>query len=196
MNLQEREAELAKAKLDNARRNTVLWVFRQHPDFIQNEANERMILEIIREDIGSDAYPSAESFEIAITANPDLVKQIARQPIQKTKEQIADEIIDLLEKHSRRDEHMLRTERSKMSTWSLEELRARLEELQFKIANVNTSMGGLKSFVRDSRPTPEVKILPAEWTAERIKNSSAKTIRELIKDYGAPLINARLSGKN
>jgi hypothetical protein len=197
MNFQQQQEQLANAKMRNAEQSTVLWTYRAHPELLQCEANDRAIIEAVRAWIQDpDVLPTPSLFEDALAANPELIKQFATQKIEKTKQQILDEIIDLLATHSRRDNAMLASERARMASWSLDQLRARLDELKFKISAAGTPVSDLKQFVKDSRPVVEAKILPAEYTAKRIKNLPARDIHQLIKDYGAPQVDARMQGRN
>jgi hypothetical protein len=196
-NLQQRNEALEEQKMENAQKSTILWVYRAHPDFLICEANDKAIVEAVRDWIQDpDVLPTSSLFEDALAADPGLINRFARQPVERTKEHVRDEILDLLREHSRRDEAMIASEKSRMASWSLDALRSRLEELRFKIANVGTSTSSLKKYVASSRPTPEVRALPSKFTADAIKAMPSGEIRKLVRDYTASVVNARLMGRN
>jgi len=51
-------------------------------------------------DSNPDILPTAELFEIALAADPERIKEFARQPVERAKEQLREEIISLLQAHS------------------------------------------------------------------------------------------------
>jgi hypothetical protein len=61
----------------------------------------------------------------------------------------------------------------------------------------STDVATLKSFVAESRrPAPQAKVLPAEYTRERIHAMPSDAIKKLIRDWTANVVNDRLFGRN
>jgi hypothetical protein len=112
----------------------------------------------------------------------------------KIRQQLSDQIIDLLRvKGKGHDEFTLRQEVKRHEFPSLEELRARLADLQVKTKMAATPVTELKRLVADAhRPAPQMKVLPAEYTRERIHAMPPSEIKKLIRDYTAAVVNNRL----
>jgi hypothetical protein len=58
------------------------------------------------------------------------------------------------------------------------------------------SAGEIRQELQASRPAPQVKVLPAEITRERIYAMPSHAIKKLIRDYGASVVNGRLAGSD
>src|SRR5436309_2315344 len=129
-------AAQAAARMENAKRETIQGVYNRHQDFVRCEANERAIIEaIIRWTQNPDVLPTAELFEILIEADPNSITGFARQSVDRTKEQIVEEILSLLEsknggRDGKYDSYNLRSEEARMKSWTLDALRTRLNEIK------------------------------------------------------------------
>lgn len=204
-NAVQQEEAVQAARMENAKKQTVEAVYAKYPTIVRCEANERQILSLVLAWAQNpQALPTFELFQSMLEENPEAMESLATQPLERIRQQIAEEILSLLAAHSRRDALMLKSEEARMKSWSLDALRIRLAELKTKIGMVSTPVAALKSFVRDSRPDysqwPE---LPKTiWTgvayiplnAAYIKSLPAFEIRRLQRIYG-PQVDQRLRGK-
>jgi hypothetical protein len=187
------------AGLEYAKRQTIAAVYQKFPLMVRCMANDGMILELIKRwSNWADVVPSLELFLNALDENPDAINDFAQQPEVKIRQQLSEQIIDLLsEKGKGHDEFTLRQEAKRHALLSLEELRARLADLQMKAKMAATPVTELKRLVADAhRPAPQAKVLPAEYTRERIHAMPSYQIKQLIRDYGASVVNDRLFGRS
>jgi hypothetical protein len=210
---QENEA-MEAAKMESAKKETIAAVYDKHQDFVRCEANDRAIIEaIVRWTQNVDVLPTAELFEIALEADPGSTKEFARQPIAHIREQIVEEILDLLAsknggRDGKFDSFNLRSEEARMKPWSLEALRQRLSDIKVRQRMAAAPVSELKKFVADSRPKPglfpgwptlpQTLVPPGEIHAVNVTaewlNGLAKTnlwlFKRLVKLYG-PWIDHR-----
>jgi hypothetical protein len=187
------------AGLEYAKRQTIAAVYQKFPLMTRCEANERMILELIKRWANwPDVIPSIELFLNALDENPEAINDFAQQPEVKIRQQLSEQIIDLLrEKGKGHDEFTLKQEAKRHELLSLEELRARLADLQMKAKMAATPVTELKQFVADAhRPALQTKVLPAEYTRERIRSMPPDAIKRLVRDYTASVVNDRLFGRS
>jgi len=192
----EQNAEIADARMESAKREAIAAIYVERQDFVRCEGNDGMIIDVIRRWTGysADVLPSKAIFDEALLENPDEIKNFARQPLAVTKEQLTDNIIEILrEKGKGHDEFSLKGERTRLRTFSIEQLRARLADLQRAADLAAQPVSSLKTLVAESRrPSPQAKVLPAEYTPERIKKMKAWEIKALVRMWGASVVNDRL----
>jgi len=127
-----------------------------------------------------------------------------RQHVPTEKETKAELIETILEKIASADGGRdgkfnpanLKSERIRMSYWSVSELTARLNEVVEKQRLQPKSAGQIRQELQASRPTPQVKVLPAEYTRQRIHQMPSFEIKKLIRDYTATVVNDRLFGRS
>ena len=195
--------------MEQERRKTIEMVYGKYQKMIRCLANERLIVEVI-ERFAGEVVPSFGIFEDAILENPDEMKNFATQPVEKSKEQITEDILSLLaSKNGGRDgkfnEFNLQSEKSRMASWSLEALRVRLAEIKAKQHMSTTPVSVLKAFVMDAhtdkRKYPGFPELPRQiWngTAHVAVNASffrgldAHEIRRYTRLYSDAQVNERI----
>src|ERR1700751_3095274 len=97
------------AKVERAKRDTIAYVYQERQDFVRCEANDRAILEVIQRWTGYDSnvLPSKDIFDQAISENPDELKHFARTTLDKAKEQVSEEYLQILSHKSRQDRYSL-----------------------------------------------------------------------------------------
>ena len=202
-NLEQQQAAIAAADLENAKKTLVAFVYQKFPALVQCEANSRMIVELVELWGGPDIVPTPEAFLSMLDENGEAaLSMLARQPVERTRQQIVAEILSLLaSKNDGRDGKFnsfnLRSEEKRMESWSLDALRQRLAEIKTKQFLSSKSTSDLKKIVAEaSRPAPQVKVLPAEYTRERINAMPSHEIRRLIRDYTTSVVNDRLFGRS
>jgi hypothetical protein len=113
---------------------------------------------------------------------------------------LIDQIIDLLQATndpSWKVAHSVSTERKKMSFWTVEQLRSRLNEIIEKQRLQKLSSGQIRQELQASRPQPTRVVLPAEYTKERLmdRNFPTSEFKNLIRTFGADACNDRLNGR-
>ena len=199
-NLEQQQQALEAAKYENAKRQTRLHVYQKYLRVLPCDANDKFISEICdRWLVGNpDVLHSLIIFEEAIAQNPSQYNSLAKQPEAKTCEQLIDQIIDMLAAHGKgHDAFTLKQERTRLSTFSIASLRARLADLQMKAEMAATDVVTLKNLVAESRrPAPQAKVLPAEYPRERIRSMPPDAIRKLVREYGTSVVNDRLFGRS
>jgi hypothetical protein len=158
-------------------------------------------LNAIKEEMGDSFFgANEEDFLYAIrTTITDLRPKYVPTPTE-VKQDLISEILSLLAAHSRRNEHMMKTEESKMKFMSVDALQARLAELKYKIDVVSTPVSTLKAFVAESRVDnrryPGFPDLDKSVTAARIKALPTSELKKLIRVHSVEQVNDRLSGRN
>ena len=199
-NLEQQQQAVEAAKYENAKRQTRVHVYQEYLRVLPCDANDKYITEIIDRWTGNnpDVLHSLQLFEEAIAENPTQFNSLAKQPEAKTCAQLIDQIIDMLAAHGKgHDAFTLKQECTRLQTLSIPALRARLADLQMKAKMAATDVATLKNFVAESRrPAPQAKVLPAEYTRERIRSMPPYEIRKLIRDYAAGVVNDRLFGRS
>src|SRR5712664_1831023 len=128
----QQQAAVEAAKMENAKKQTIEAVYAAHQDFMRCEANDRAILAVIARWTGNnlDVLPSKAIFDEALLENPDEINNFARQTLPVIHQQLVSEILTLLRARSRRDEFLIKSEATRMKSWSIDALRIRLSELK------------------------------------------------------------------
>jgi hypothetical protein len=134
----------------------------------------------------------------------NLGNRIVRQEVETPEEMKAtliDKICELIAssnggRDGKHNEHSVKTERSKMAHWTISELTQRLETISEKQRLQKLSAGEIRQELQASRSQPQVKVLPTEFTRERIHGMPPYEIRRLIRDYTAAVVNNRLFGRD
>jgi hypothetical protein len=120
----------------------------------------------------------------------------------QSKEALINEICDLLRspnsdgRGGRYSEENLKSERIKISYWTVSELARRRDEIVEKQRLQRLSAGQIRQELQASRPVPPGKVLPAEYTRDRIRAMPSHEIRKLNRDYTASVVNDRLFGRS
>ncbi len=155
-NEQQQRQMTEAARMENARKECIAAVFSKYTTLIQCEANSRKILEdIVYWTQIPDAIPTLDAFEAMLLENPDHIKNYATQSIERSKEQIIEEVLTLLESRNggrdgKFDSYNLRSEEARMRSWSLNDLRARLNEIKVRQRMAVEPVSALKTFVADA----------------------------------------------
>src|SRR6266513_5667429 len=137
-NAVQQQQAIEAARMEQAKRTCVAAVYATYPTMLQCEANERQILEMVLAwSQNPDVLPTIELFQSMLDENPDAIKTFAMQAIERTKEQIRDEILTLIAsknngKDGKFDSFNLRSEEKRMESWSLDALRNRLNEIKVR----------------------------------------------------------------
>lgn len=182
----------------------------KHPELKDSIATKKVFEDYF--DFDEDLL-AAESFEFGLGNLGDKLKYVRQHvPTEaETKATLIEKICELIaSKNDGRDGKFstksydgrpseLERERIKMSYWSLEQLTARLNEVVAKQQLNDQPLHEVKQMVRahyaaqNQRPA-----LPAEYTAERIKDHSfpVSELKKLIRMYGADVVNDRLFGRS
>jgi hypothetical protein len=105
---------------------------------------------------------------------------------------IINEIIGLLRNHGSYSEIDLKNQKAKLRFQTKTEIRARRDEILEKQRLQKLSAGQIRQELKASRPVPQAKTLPAEYTRERIHAMKSIEIRALIRQFGASTVNDRL----
>jgi hypothetical protein len=207
--MEQQQAAINAAQLEQERRKTIELVYGKHQQMIRCLANERLIIEVI-ERFAGEVVPSFGIFEDAILENPDEMKNFATQAVEKSKEQITEDILSLLSsKDGGRDgkfnDFNLQSEKSRMASWSLEALRVRLAEIKTKQHMATTPVSVLKAFVSDAhadkRKYPGFPELPKQiWNgtdhvavnASFFRRLDAHEVRRYTRLYSVEQVNDRI----
>lgn len=121
---------------------------------------------------------------------------------EQVKAELIDDICDLLRspnsdgRGGRYSEVALANERKRLQTFTKDQLVARRAEIIEKQRLQKLTVGQIQQELDESRPAPQAKVLPAEYTRERIRSMPPYEIRKLIRDYAAGVVNDRLFGRS
>ena len=211
-NINQQNAAIEAAAHEQAKRNTIAYAYQKYPTLLQCDANNRMIIELVERWAGTEVHPSPALFDSMLDENgKDALSMLAQQPVERSKEQIRAEILTLLASKSggrdgKFDSYNLRSEEKRMASWSLDALRARLNEIKTKQPMAVEPVSTLKTFVaesrRDTSPYPGFPQMPKEvWqdgktvllNAATIKAMSSYEVRRLARIYSDRQLNARLA---
>jgi hypothetical protein len=211
-NIDQQNAAIEAAAHEQAKRNTIAYAYQKHPTLVQCDANNRMIIELVERWAGDEVQPSPALFDSMLDENgKDALSMLAQQPVERTKEQITQEILTLLAsknggRDGKYDAYNLRSEETRMKSWSLDALRNRLNEIKTKQRMAVAPVSVLKTYVaesrRDTSPYPGFPQMPKEvWqdgktvplNAATIKAMSSYEIRRLARIYSDSQLNARLA---
>jgi hypothetical protein len=147
---------------------------------------------------------SPADFDLAL-GNLTSRLQLATQRVpteEETKAELINGICDLLRspnsdgRGGRYSEVALANERKRLQTFSKEQLIARRDEIVEKQRLQKLSAGQIRQELQASRPAPQVKVLPAEYTKKRIHAMPPHEIKQLIRYYTASVVNDRIFGRN
>jgi len=211
-NLQQQNEAIEAAAYEQAKRNTIAYAYQKHPTLVQCDANNRMLIELVERWAGTEVQPSPALFDSMLDENgKDALSMLAQQPVERSKEQLREEILTLLAsknggRDGKFDAYNLRSEEIRMKSWSLDALRARLNEIKVKQKMTVAPVSVLKTFVAESRRDtsryPGFPQMPKEvWqdgktvplNAATIKAMSSYEIRRLARIYSDRQLNTRLA---
>jgi hypothetical protein len=204
-NLEQQQQALEAAKYENAKHQTRIHVYQKYLRVLPCEANDRLISEIIDRWLGgnSDVLHSLTIFEEAIAQNPTDFNSLAKQIESVTCEQLIDQIIDLLAtKGKAHDDFTLKSERTRLKSFTIPALRARLADLQRGAHMAGQSVQQLKQLVADARPVPGYPALPRQLfengqtvsvNAAYLKALDTYSLKRLCRIYSTEAVNQRLA---
>jgi len=174
------------------------WLEKNHPEISFSVA---LLKEFQENMLGAFFTADDADWEFALSM---IDTRYLKQHVPTEKETKAELIETILEKIASADGGRdgkfnpanLKSERIRMSYWSVSELTARLNEVVEKQRLQKLSAGQIRQELAASRPQPQVKVLPQEFTQERIHQMPSFEIKKLIRDWGANVVNSRLAGRN
>jgi hypothetical protein len=135
----------------------------------------------------------------------NLESQIGKQrvpPPAEVKQGLIGEICDLLRSPNSDgrggcySDVALVNERKRLQTFTKDQLVQRRDSIIEAQRLQKLSAGQIRQELQASRPEPQVKVLPAEISRERIHAMPSPQIRKLIRDFGANVVNDRILGRN
>ncbi len=177
-NATQQQEAIEAARVERAKKETVEAVFFKYPTLVQCEANARKIIE----DISfwaqnTEILPTFQLFQSMLDENPDHIKTYATQSVERGRQQVIDDILNLLAsknggRDGKFDSYNLRSEKARMQSWNLPALRTRLNEIKVKQKMSAAPVSVLKSFVadahREDRPFPGWPTLPKSmWSSSQ-----------------------------
>ena len=204
-NLEQQQAALAAAKLENSKRLTRVHVYQKYLRVLPCDANDKRISDIIDRWLNGnpDVLHSLAIFEEAIAQNPTDFNSLAKQLEAVTCEQLTDQIIDMLAAHGKaHDDFSLQSERTRLQTFTIPMLRARLADLKTKAHMAGQSVQQLKQVVADARPTPGYPALPRQLfengatvtvNAAYLRALDPYSLRRMCRIYSLDAVNQRIA---
>jgi hypothetical protein len=178
-----------------------------------------MIVDLVERWGGPDIVPTPEAFLSMLDENgKDALSMLAQQPVERTRQQIIEEILSLLiSKNGGRDgkfdSYNLRSEEKRMASWTLDALRARLVEIKSKQKMNAAPVEVLKSIVREAHADrrkfpgypnlPDMIVLPGQVQATKCDSvfllNLARTdfyeYKRLCSRFSSDQITARQRGE-
>jgi hypothetical protein len=204
-NLEQQQQAVEAAQYENSKKQTRIQVYQKYLRVFPCDANDKFISEICDRWLGgnSDVLHSLAVFEEAIAENPTEFDALAKQLEAKTCEQLIDQIVGTLVAHGKgHDDFTLRSERTRLSTFSIPMLRARLADLQTKARMAGTSVRQLKQMVADARPVPGFPTLlrqlfengaTVQVNAAYLKALDTYSLKRMCRIYSTEAVNSRLA---
>lgn len=204
-NLEQAEAAVAAAKYENAKQQTRIQVYQKYERVLPCDANDRRISDIVDRWTGNnpDVLHSLFLFEEACAANPTEFNSLAKDSENNISAGLTNQIIDLLAAHGKgHDQWSLNQERTRLKTFTIPMLRARLSDLQTKAHMAGQSMQQLKQVVADARPVPGYPTLPRQLfengatvtvDANYIRHLDAYSLKRMCRIYSTEAVNQRLA---
>ncbi len=210
-NLGQQQHAVEAAKYENAKRQTRIEVYRTYGNphkggvVLICDANDKRISDIVDRwlDYNPDVLHSLELFEQAIAANPTDFNSLAKDSEGNVREQLIDQIIGLLAtKGKAHDDFTLRSERTRLKTFSIPGLRQRLSDLQRAAHMAGQSVQQLKQLVADARPAPGFPALPRQLfengqtvtvNAAYLRALDLYSLRRMCRIYSLDAVNQRLA---
>jgi hypothetical protein len=204
-NLEQAEAAVAAAKYENAKRLTRIHVYQKYERVLPCDANDRRISDIIDRWTGNpDVLHSLFIFEEACAANPTEFNSLAKDTEKNICADLTNQIISMLAAHGKaHDEWSLKQERTRLTTFTIPMLRARLADLQRGAHMAGQSVQQLKQMVADARPALGFPALPKTmWDGAAgkhvtvdsayLRSRDAWELKRLLRLYGEQ-VNQRLN---
>jgi hypothetical protein len=150
---EEQTKAIEAAHLELEKRKTIETVYAKFPTFLRCEANDKAIIEIITRWAGPDVIPTADLFMFAYEENEEeVIKRMGVYPEAKIRARLIEDILDLLETRGNgHDALSLKTEKSRLATFTTQALHARLAELKVKQQMAGVPVSELKRFVANAR---------------------------------------------
>jgi hypothetical protein len=204
--VQQQNAAIAAAQFQQQVARGLESIYSAFATLMRCEANDRMLQELCREFMGADVAPDLDIFRNLLDLNQDVMKSLVQRPVEVTRQQLIEDILALLAsknggRDGKYDQWNLKSEASRMASWSVDSLRARLHEIRTKQQMSTQSVASLKQMVADSRPTTGYPVLPKTvWSgtthiplnAATIRAMDAWEIKKYSRLYGQQQLNDRL----
>ncbi len=176
------------------------WLVGKHPEVPFNDST----LKAFRDDMGNMFLTplSDADFQFSLDHMKTHITPRRVPTPAEVEEDLINGICDLLRspnsdgRGGRYSEVALANERKRLQTFSMDQLIARRDEIVEKQRLQKLSAGQIRQELQASRPAPQVKVLPAEITRERIHAMPSIQIRKLIRDFGANVVNDRIFGRS
>jgi hypothetical protein len=208
------EKAVEAAKYENSKKTARLAVYQKYGTprgnfggVVPSDANNRMISDIINRfvDYNDQVLHSLELFEAAIEANPAEFNCLHKKSEKDIRADLVEEIIELLRTRGKaHSEFSLKSERTRLTTFTIPMLYQRLEDLRRAAGLASQSIQTLKQIVADGRPDQsQWPQLPRQmWDSaagrhvdvnrEYLKGLDAFSLKRMLRLYG-PQVNQRLA---
>ncbi len=166
---EDQAAAIAAAQKEASHATYKMWLT-HHPKVRDCIANTKMFEEYM--DFTDELTPADFDFALGNLESRLVIQKIA--PPERAKKDLVEEICDLLRspnsdgRGGRYSEVALANERKRLQTFTTDQLIARRDEIVEKQRLQKLSAGQIRQELQASRPAPQVKMLPAEITRERI----------------------------
>lgn len=181
-------------------------IYAAYPTLMRCDANAKLIVEYVRDFLGDDVAPDLDTFKNLMGLNPDLMSTLVHRAVEVTRQQLIEDILSLLAskdggRDGKYDQFNLRSEKQRMASWSLDALRARLQEIRTRQQMSTRSVADLKQIVRDGRPETGYPALPKQvWTGSGhtlvdrafFKSLDPFELKKYNRLYGTEQVNARI----
>jgi hypothetical protein len=193
----EAHAAQSAVNTDSLRR----WLAEKHPEIPIKDST----IKAFQDDMGdmfftipvsdADFQFSLDNMETNIT--PQRVPSTA-----EVKEDLVNQICDLLRspnsdgRGGRYSDVALSNECKRLQTFTTDQLVQRRDSIIEAQRLQKLSAAQIRQELAASRHTPQVKVLPAEYTKKRIHAMPPYEIKKLIRDYTASVVNDRIFGRN
>lgn len=203
-NLEQQQQALEAARYENAKRQTRIHVYQKYLRVLPCDANDQRISDIIDRWLNGnpDVLHSLAIFEEAIAQNPTEFNSLAKQLEALTCEQLIEQIIGLLAtKGKAHDDFSLKSERTRLKTFTIPMLRTRLADLQRAANMAGQPVQQLKQVVADARPVPGYPALPRQLfenggtvtvDARYLRALDVYSLKRMCRIYSTEAVNVRL----
>jgi hypothetical protein len=179
-------------------------IYRAYPIIPRNEANNGMIDEICATFLGAgkgEIAPSLSTFRSAVEADPTILGKghgVAIEPVEMQKRNVLADIEKLLT--GIMTPFDLRTEIKKLSFQSLEQVRARREQIVERQRLDKMSVTQIREEQKAAQPKQHryfpYELLPAEMTADELKKVlRSYRANEFLRRFSAAQLDDRLFGR-
>ena len=199
----DRDARIARQNFQKQVRVGLDHIYVKYPTLRRCEATDKMICDLVTRFVGEEVVPTLALFELARQENPgEFRRALPTLPVAVQKSDLIEEICALLRspdgsgRGGRFSDAALRSERVKMASWNKEALRTRLATIQEEQRLAKMTPTEIREELK-SQQVVEAVVLPAEYTADRIKHRmSSHELKYLIARFGLATVNDRIQGRS